>query len=128
MAEGTCTSCGRPILTLMTEGGTIRHLNPDPVDHGNHIIVKVGGTVRARVLTGNHPPAPAGTGHRVHQCPPPAPRGPACSACLEPMDRDRAHAEKWATHPTCDPDYQQNLIDQNLPGVLHPRAARRPRR
>jgi hypothetical protein len=128
MATSTCKLCGHQTLTLMTEGGIIRDLNPEPVENGNHQIVKVDGKVRLRVLTGSHPPAPVGQGYRVHRCPPPAPRGPACSACWLPLDRALALALDWTTHPCCDPEYQQQLIDQGLPGVLHPRTARRARR
>jgi hypothetical protein len=128
MAAGTCKLCGHPTLTLMTEGGIVRELNPEPVDNGNHVIIKANGTVRLRVLTGSHPPAPDGQGYRVHQCPPPAPRGPACASCWLPLDRALALAEKWTDHPCCDPEYQHNLREQGLPGVLHPRTARRGRR
>lgn len=118
MSEDSCADCHRPTLTLITEGGIIRRLDPTPVPFGNHIIVKTGGKVRARILTGNHPPAPEGKGYRVHQCPEPEPKGPACAGCFKPMPKAVALREKWTHHPGCDPEYQQLLIEQDLPGVL----------
>lgn len=104
MSNGdTCTACTHPVRPAITVGGKLIYLDPDPVENGVVEFVTYRGAVRARVAAGHEPPV-LGTAYRFHHCPPgsPAPPGPACAVCLQPMPRGIALEQKWTTHPGCD--------------------------
>lgn len=105
----TCTRCGAGVRPVVTEGGLYRELDLDPVETGNHVILDVGGRTRARVLTGASGGPDGRPAYRVHQCPPPPPPGPLCGFCHLPMPREIAHQLNWSTHPSCDPEMQDEL-------------------
>lgn len=107
--------CGQPVRTLITEGGTIRHLEVNPHPDGNHTIVDRAGLIRAHTLTGPEMPAPDNTpAYRIHKCPP-APRpGPTCRGCGLPMPRDIAEKLDWHCHPCCEPEFLEQLTAQQL--------------
>jgi hypothetical protein len=103
MADDVCSGCRAPVRAVITEGGILRELNPNPCDDGNHTIITTPrGHIRAHVVTGTE--LPQGPTYKIHVCPPrPMPGGP-CAVCGLPMDRQLAELEKWTTHPCCDPD------------------------
>lgn len=110
-AQGVCTDCDQPVIRLFTVGGKLRDLDPTPVDDGNHLIVTLGdGRIRARTLSAFELPHP-GPAHRVHQCPARerATIGCANPACRYPLDRALAEAERWSYHPTCEPEFLEQL-------------------
>lgn len=102
--QDVCSACHAPVRRVITEGAKIRDLEPTPREDGNHIVVVRGdGTVRTRVLTGTEMPAQQ-EAFKAHQCPPKEPPGPACAACLLPMNAELTRLERWSFHPCCDPN------------------------
>lgn len=117
MPADTCSRCGQATRTVITVGGKVRDLDPEPVATGNHVLVEddrgygldgVGPAIRARVLTGDSGPV-EGDRYRMHACPPRPPSGPRCRSCKDLMDASLTAAEGWETHPCCDPDYRADL-------------------
>jgi hypothetical protein len=107
--ETPCTTCAGRVRWHVTVGGKVIALDSDPVEDGNIIVVAHEGRVRARVLEGTEMPAQQ-TAYRRHRCPPlPVGNQPRCTECYLPMDAELARSEKWSTHPTCDPEYKDDL-------------------
>lgn len=105
-----CPSCGEQIIRLFTATARLLVLDPNPSDDGTRIIEHHDGQLRARTLVGPDLPAPAGTGHRLHQCgPPPAP-GVRCAALACPGSTVRLLD---AYHPDCHPEVtDRQLVEQ----------------
>ncbi len=107
MAGDVCRVCGAEVRTMITIGGKLRDLEPEPAADGNHIVVEHEGRIRARVLGGHEMPAQQ-EAYTIHKCPPTPyrmPPGPRCAACGLPMHAELAASQGWRTHPSCvDPE------------------------
>jgi hypothetical protein len=102
-----CSGCGQPVKTVITEGGKVRDLNPEPNPNGNHTMITVDGRVRAHVATGEELPLTE-TAYKVHQCPPKPAPGTPCTVCGHPMNRELNDREPNTMHPCCEPQYKRD--------------------
>lgn len=116
--ESTCPRCRAHGHWRLSISNRRLFLDADPDPTGNVVVVELGdGRVRAKVLTGAEMPAQQ-QAFRQHACPRAERPGPPCSVCRLPMDRDLAYAERWTSHPCCDPEYNRELGRQKAAGIL----------
>ena len=129
--QGVCDDCHETILRLFTIGGRLIDLDPEPHDDGNRTIVTVAGDIRARTLTGTDLPAPAGTAHKVHWCPAKGPTGPPCAnpRCDLPLPREIGGKPcLWTYHPACEPEFTDQLLEEQRARVRRQFKPRRRRK
>lgn len=110
--EVTCSTCPARVRWYVTISGKVIALDADPVDDGNVIVISHEGRVRARILEGADMPAQQ-TAYRRHRCPPhPVLNERRCVHCHLVMSGTDSGFD---THPTCDPEYLDDLRAQAKP-------------
>lgn len=108
MKVSECSSCGAPVLWVVTEGGKRMPLDPDPSEAGNVVPLRTRDGLRARVLSGSSPEPPAGTPRHVSHfvtCPAAAQYrrrrsvSRRCAECQNPMSE--LLPADFVRHPLC---------------------------